>query len=132
MANNNRRLYDTGMCPANLILRFLLELSALTAFAVWVWGSTAGIWRLVFSILVIAGLAMIWGVFAVPDDPSRSGAVPVPIPGVFRLFLELLILGGAGLAFFQVGLPLFGGLQIALVAFHYAFSIDRIRWLLQL
>ena len=131
MAKNNRRLYDTGMSPVNLILRFLLELSALTAFAMCVWGSTAGIWRFVCAILVITGLAVIWGVFAVPDDPSRSGAAPVPIPGVFRLLLELLILGGSGLAFFQAGLPLFGGLQIVLVAFHYAFSIDRIRWLLE-
>lgn len=97
----------------------------------WVWGSTEEIWRFVFAILVITGLVGIWGVFTVPDDPSRSGAATVPVPSVFQLFLELLILGGAGLAFFQAELPLVGSLQVALVAFHYAFSIDRIRWLQQ-
>ncbi len=119
------------MNSANLALRFLLELSALTAFAMWAWGSTEGVWRFVCVVLVIMSLAAIWGVFAVPDDPNRSGAAPVPVPGSLRLMLELLILGGAGFAIFQVGLPLFGGVQVALVAFHYALSIDRISWLLQ-
>ncbi len=118
------------MNSANLALRFLLELSALTAFGMWAWGSTEGVWRFGCVVLVIASLAAIWGVFAVPDDPSRSGAAPVPVPGRLRLSLELLILGGAGFAFFQAGLPLVGGLQVALVAFHYTFSIDRISWLL--
>jgi len=119
------------MNSANLALRFLLELSALAGFAIWVWGSTEGIWRFVFVVFVIVSLAAIWGVFAVPDDPSRSGAAPVPVPGGLRLLLELLILGGAGFAFFQASLPLVGTLQVALVAIHYSLSIDRISWLLQ-
>lgn len=119
------------MTSANLALRFLLELSALAGFAIWVWGSTEGIWRFVFVVLVIVSSAAIWGVFAVPDDPSRSGAAPVPVPGGLRLLLEFLILGGAGFAFFQASLPLVGTLQVALVAIHYYLSIDRISWLLQ-
>ncbi|WP_280456932.1 DUF2568 domain-containing protein, partial [Nocardia carnea] len=36
-------------------------------------------WLLVVLLPVVAAAA--WGVFAVPDDPSRSGAAPVAVPG---------------------------------------------------
>lgn len=119
------------MNTVNLALRFLLELSALTAFAMWTWSISDGVWRIVYSVLVIAILAAIWSTLAVPDDPCRSGGAPVPVPGSVRLLLELLILGGASVAFYKSGLPLVGGLPVALVALHYALSADRIGWLLQ-
>ncbi|PHQ96072.1 MAG: hypothetical protein COB40_09385, partial [Marinosulfonomonas sp.] len=75
---NDYPLYDPSMNSANLALRFLLELSALTAFAMWTWGMANGLWRFVYATLVIVVLATIWGAFAVPDDPSRSGGAPVP------------------------------------------------------
>jgi len=33
--------------------------------------------------------AAIWGIFAVPDDPSRSGNAPVIAPGLVRIVIEL-------------------------------------------
>ena len=33
------------------------------------------------------------GVFAVPDDPSRSGSAPIAVPGLARLTLEAAVFG---------------------------------------
>jgi hypothetical protein len=84
------------MNAANLILRFLLELAALVGFATLAWLSVSGWWRFVVALLVVLIAMALWGVFAVPDDPSRSGNAPVPVPGAVRLVLELtILLGGA-------------------------------------
>ena len=73
----------------------------------------------------------LWGVFAVPDDPSRSGNAPVPVPGVVRLFLELAILLGGAYAWYLAGYTLFAGIFGTLIAFHYFLSAERVGWLLQ-
>ena len=81
--------------PLNLALRFLLEIAAMVAIGYWGFSQHTGIWRFLigFGLPVIA--AAIWGTFAVPDDPSRSGRAPVPIPGVLHLVFELSLLGFA-------------------------------------
>ncbi|MFQ6227417.1 DUF2568 domain-containing protein [Nocardia sp. NPDC002869] len=48
---------------------------------------------------VIAATA--WGVIAVPDDPSRSGAAPVAVPGAIRLLVEFAVLFGGAAALFR-------------------------------
>ena len=35
-------------------------------------------------------IAVVWGTFAVPDDPSRSGAAPIVVAGFVRLAIELV------------------------------------------
>ena len=118
------------MTPANLIFRFLLELAALAGFATLAWNSTEGAWRYPVVAATLTVLAALWGVFNVPDDPSRSGHAPVVVPGLVRLILELAILIGGGIAFAGVGHTVLGGLLVAGVVVHYALSRDRIMWLL--
>jgi hypothetical protein len=74
---------------------------------------------------------LLWGVFNVPNDPSRSGKAPVQVPGVIRLALELLLLGSAVWALYDVELAWPSLIMGVLLIFHYAISYDRIRWLLR-
>jgi hypothetical protein len=105
---------------ANDALRFILELWALVAF---------GFNYALMLILPIAA-AVLWGVFAVPNDPSRSGGAPVPVPGAVRLLLEFLILGSAFVAMYVEGLLYLSLIFGVLVIIHYVLAHERIRWLL--
>lgn len=115
----------------NLALRFLLELAALGGFALLAWRTTNGGWRVVAVIVACSLMMTLWGVFNVPDDPSRSGHAPVAVPGVVRLLLELFILFGGAAAFYLAGAVLTAGVMAALLVLHYGLSVDRIIWLLQ-
>lgn len=117
--------------PLNLTLRFLLELSALVALGFRGWHTNGSIpgWLLMLAIPLLA--AVIWGIFAVPDDPSRSGKAPVPVPGPIRLALELAIFAVAISALFQISAPRLGWIMSVLVLLHYALSYNRIFWLLK-
>ncbi len=114
----------------NLGLRFLLELAALAGFgfAGWRLAPAPWNWLAVIALPVIA--AALWGVFNVPDDPSRSGAAPVPVPGAIRLTIEFLVLFGGAAAFALAGSRTAGIVLALLVVAHYALSWDRIGWLL--
>ena len=117
--------------PLNLLMRFLLELAALAAMAVWGW-SAAWDWK---RIVLAAGIpviaAVVWGTFAVPDDPSRSGKAPVPVPGVIRLLVELIIFGLATWMLIDLGYRLPGGIFGFIVLAHYLLSYDRVYWLIK-
>lgn len=115
----------------NLALRFFLEIAALCGFGVLAWGLFSGWWRYLAVIVVLCALVAVWGVFAVPGDPSRSGDAPVPVPGLLRLGLELAILLGGAYAFHRSGYNLSALTLAVLVLFHYALSGERIAWLLQ-
>lgn len=119
-----------GFHPANLAFRFILELGAFVALAIggYAIGSGAFAWILAIGLPLVAMLA--WGTFNVPGDRSRSGAAPVPVPGVVRLIVELDIFGGAVLVSWFAN-PAFAVALGAGVVVHYALSIDRIRWLLE-
>ncbi|MFW9794532.1 MAG: YrdB family protein, partial [Candidatus Thorarchaeota archaeon] len=78
---------------ANDVLRFILELWALVAYGYWGLNQSFGVLNYLLMIALPVVVAILWGTFAVPDDPSRSGGAPVPVPGLVRLILELLILG---------------------------------------
>ena len=118
-----------GSHPINLTIRFILELAALLAMGVWGWNQSAGWQRylLAFGIPILAGV--LWGAFAVPDDPSRSGAAPVAIPGILRLLLELAVFGFAVWALFDAGFSLWGWAFGIVALLHYLTSYDRIAWL---
>jgi hypothetical protein len=118
-----------GSHPLNLTLRFLLELAALFALGMWGWQQREDGYRFALAIGIPLLLAVLWGVFAVPGDPSRSGKAPVPVPGWLRLVFELAFFALAAWALYDLGhiLPAWG-LGI-LVALHYLASYDRIRWL---
>jgi len=115
---------------ANDILRFLLELWALVAYGYWGLNQNFGRFNYVLMILLPIIGAVLWGTFAVPNDPSRSGGAPVPVPGSIRLLLEFLILGAAFWAMYSEGLFYISLVFISLVIIHYILAHKRIRWLL--
>ena len=117
--------------PFNLGLRFILEVLALFGAGIWGWTQHAGWLRVALVILLPVFLATVWSVFAVPDDPSRSGKTVVVTPGWLRLLLELVFFACGGWAFYESGYSLIALVFLIVVLFHYLFSWDRIRWLLQ-
>jgi hypothetical protein len=119
------------MNPANLALRFFLELAALGALAWWGWAQTDSWWRAPLAIGVVLLAAIVWGTFAVPDDPSRGGSGLVHIPGIARLGLELLIFGGAAYALRELGRPNLAAVFAFVVVAHYAWSYERVAWLMR-
>jgi len=118
-----------GSHPVNLIIRFLLELSALVAMGVWGWKLSEGWPRWVLAIGIPIVAAALWGTFAVPNDPSRSGAAPVPIPGFLRLILELGFFAFAAWALYDLGYLKLSWAMSIVVVLHYVISYDRILWL---
>ena len=119
------------MHPANLALRFTLEVAALGGFGVLTWKSSNGGWRVLALIAVLCFVMTLWGVFAVPNDPSRSGNAPIPVSGLIRLSLELAILFAGAAAFYWSGHDLAGISLAVLVLLHYAASGARTARLLQ-
>ena len=68
-----------GSNPLNLLIRFLLELTALIALGFWGWRNGEGAFRYALAIIIPVIIAADWGTFAVPDDPSRSGSAPIAV-----------------------------------------------------
>ena len=119
-----------GSHPINLAVRFVLELAALGSVGMWGYSLSEGRLRFVWAVLPPLIAAAAWGTFAVPGDPSRSGAAPVPVPGLVRLGIELAVFGAGTWALFDLGHRTWGLLLAGLVTLHYIFSYDRIAWLL--
>ena len=119
--------------PLNLALRLLLELAALAALASYGWQLSEGrLMRLLGAAALPLIAATLWGVFAVPDDPSRSGEAPVAVPGWIRLTLEFAIFGAAIWSLHASRAQTWSLAMGALVLAHYGISYDRVRWLLGL
>lgn len=117
--------------PLNLALRFLLEVAALVALAYWGFSQHAGFWRFVIGLGSPLVAAVLWGTFAVPNDRSRSGKAPVPVPGVVRLLLELTFFGLAAWALYDAGKPMLALVLAGVTAVHYVLSYDRVNWLVR-
>ena len=120
-----------GTHPINLTLRFLLELAALGGLGYWGWTQHTGLPRWILGIGLPIAAAILWGTFAVPDDPSRSGNAPIPTPGWLRLVLELLMLGAGAWALAAAGQNTAAWFMAVITLLHYAASLDRITWLLK-
>jgi hypothetical protein len=120
-----------GSHPANLAVRFFLELAALVVMAFWGSRQGAGITRYVFAILVPLAAAALWGTFAVPGDPSRSGSALIAVPGGLRLGIEAAFFTFAVWALYQLGHIALARTMTAVLAVHYAVSYDRLAWLLR-
>jgi len=119
------------MNPINLALRFFLEVIALGALGWWGWAQTDSWWRAPLAIVVVLLTAALWGTFAVPNDPSRGGSGLVQVPGIARLALEVLVFGGAAYALRSLGRPTLAIALIAVVLVHYAWSYERVAWLIK-
>lgn len=110
---------------ANLALRGLLELAALCGVALWGLRTADGLAGIGLAVGLVAVVAVLWGVFRVPDDP---GPAPVAIPGPARLALEGVLFGLATAALFSLS-AIVGLLFGAHVLIHYAIDHERVRWL---
>lgn len=119
-----------GSHTINLIIRFLLEIAALVSVGIWGWRQTDGWLRFFLAIGIPILLAVIWGVFAVPDDPSRSGSAPIVTPGIIRLVIELGIFAFAMWSLYDIGLTKFSWTFGIIVILHYVISYDRFIWLI--
>lgn len=117
--------------PINLGLRFLLELAAIFAFGYWGYSLGADRTRILLAIVFPLLYAILWGVFAVRGDPSRSGKTVVQTPGIIRLLLELGLFGAAAWMFLDLDYPLIALIFGLAVVIHYFLSFDRIAWLLK-
>ena len=117
--------------PINLALRFLLELAAIFAFGYW--GHSLGFdgMQILLAILFPLLFAVLWGVFAVRGDPSRSGKTVVHTPGIVRLLLELILFGAAAWMMLDLDYSLIALIFGSAVVIHYFLSFDRIAWLLK-
>jgi hypothetical protein len=120
-----------GSNPVNLVLRFLLEMAALIAMGFWGWKQGAGAIRYVLALGIPLIAAALWGIFGVPDDPSRSARAVVAVPGMVRLALELAYFGFAVWALHSAGATRAASIFGLVVVVHYILSYDRVVWLVR-
>ena len=117
--------------PINLSLRFLLELAAIIVFGYWGYSLAGDGTRILLAILFPLLFAVLWGVFAVRGDPSRSGKTVVHTPGIIRLLLELGLFGAAAWMMLDLDHSLIALIFGSVVIIHYFISFDRVSWLLK-
>ena len=120
-----------SMRPLNLALRFLLEVAALVCFGIWGFHQSDSSLKIFFAIFLPLGFAILWVVFAVRDDPSRSGKTIVQTPGVIRLILELALFGAATWMLVDLDYARIALVFGLVVVLHYLLSFDRMAWLLK-
>jgi hypothetical protein len=119
-----------GTHPINLAVRFLLEISGLVSLGIWGWEQSDGWLRFVLAIGIPVICASIWGAFAVPDDPSRSGKAPIVTPGIIRLAIETGFFAFAIWSLYDIGFHKASLAFGIIVVLHYIVSYDRIKWLI--
>ena len=102
----------------------------LIGLGLWGWRSSEGWPRFVLAALIPLTAATLWGTFAVPGDPSRSGGAPIAVPGSLRLAIEAAIFAFGVWALTNTGFTRASLVFGILVVVHYAASYDRIAWLL--
>jgi len=117
--------------PVNSAVRFFLELIAIATFGIWGYHQSDTSLKILLAILLPLGFALLWGVFAVKDDPSRSGKTVVQTPGIIRLLLELGLFGAAAWMMLDLNHSLVALIFGLTVVIHYFASFDRIAWLLK-
>ena len=124
------KLFTMGSHPINLMIRFILELIALVSVGYWAWKSFDSPLQYILGIGLPILLTIIWGTFAVPDDPSRSGKAPIPVSGLVRLVLEITFFALAVWSLHDLQQNELSYILGGIVIIHYLFSYDRISWLL--
>lgn len=115
----------------SLGLRFLLELSTLTALALWGRNQAAGPGGLLWMIGIPATIVAAWSTFTVPGDPGRSDRGTVAIPGWLRLLLELAVFVLSALALRDLARSDLAAAFVAATMLHYGLSYQRLLWLLR-
>jgi hypothetical protein len=114
------------------LVRFAMELVAFGGLFWWGWTiGDGGIAGFLLGALFFLIAACLWGIFAVPNDPSRNPDPPIGIPGWLRLGLELAIFGIAACGIWLGGSRALAETLLTAVVLTYALTYDRARWLLQ-
>ena len=107
------------MRAANLVVRFLLELSALTATAYWGFATTSGLTQWVLGLGAPALVAVVWGLFVSPK-------AKVELPRPMQFAIELLVFAAAAVALVAAGQPVLaivlGGLELASGTLNYVWD----------
>ena len=116
---------------ANLVLRLILEMAMFAAFAASPAFALSGGSRWILVAIAPLGAIAVWGIFATPDDPSRSGRTVVPTPGAVRLLLEFGLFGGGVGLMVWAELWQFSAALAAGAILHYLSWPERIRWMLR-
>jgi len=119
-----------GSHPINLAIRFLLEMFALASVGMWGWKQSDEWLRFVLAIGIPIFIAVIWGTFAVPNDPTRSGTAPIVTLGIIRLAIEISVFSFATWSLYDMGLIKLSLAHGIIVVLHYIISYDRIKWLM--
>jgi hypothetical protein len=117
--------------PVNSAVRLLLEITAIATFGIWGYHQSDTGLKILYAILLPLGFALLWGVFAVKGDPSRSGKTVVQTPGIIRLLLELGLFGAAAWMLLDLDYSLIALIFGLTAAIHYIVSFERIAWLLK-
>lgn len=117
------------MHPLNGTFRFILELGAIVIYALWGYNQSDTALRIIVAISLPLGFAILWGLFAVRNDPSRSGKTVVNTPGWIRLLLELGLFAVATWMLLKLDYMLIGWIFGGMVLLHYVVSFRRIAWL---
>ncbi|GIK29713.1 MAG: YrdB family protein [Phototrophicaceae bacterium] len=117
-----------GENPVNLALRFVLELAAIAALAVWGWSQHDGLLRVLLAIgLPLLG-GTVWAVFRVPGD---GGDPIVAVSGAVRLLIELALFGAAVVLLYSAGETTLALMFAVVIVVHYTLSYDRVIRLLR-
>lgn len=128
--DDDPRANGSELGPAQAGFRFVIEILAITSWAIVGWNLTDRPVRAALAVVLPLVAAVVWGTFRAPGDHGAGGA-PVAVPGVVRLIIELDVLLGAAIAVAVVWRWTFGvALGVAVVA-HYATTLPRVRWLLR-
>ena len=118
------------IAPWVLSLRFGLEVGSLVALGAWAHrlaGHGVIAWAAALAVPLV--VAIVWGTFAVPGDPSRSGKAPVSVSWGVRLLIEMVVfLGGAAALAALDWWPWFDAFVAAFVV-HHAGAMKRLQWL---
>jgi hypothetical protein len=86
---------------ANLLVRFLLELSALAATAYWGFATTSGLTQWLLGLGAPAAVIAAWWLFVSPKPT-------IELPRPARFAIELVIFAAAALALVAAGQPALG------------------------
>ena len=117
------------MKSLNLALRFFLEIVTWIAPGLWAWHFFDGASAYLFALLLPLLMISLWGIFNVPNDPSRGGKAPIVVPGKIRLVLELTEFSLGLWAWQAAGYPNFAWLILALLVLHHILLKDRLIWI---
>jgi hypothetical protein len=109
--------------PLVLGFHFLLELSALLALGYWGWTRHAGVGRWLWTIGLPVVAALAWALLRTPGDGPDAN---IAVPGVARLVLELLVLGGAAFLLWRAGRPLAAAAFAVLIVVDHILQSDRV------